>query len=499
MDRSMENGTIRVGSIAEDTELTGGRTFEVFDPGRLSNLVGVVTTASASDVDGVVGAARRAQAGWAKVDVEERADLVRRAAAELGSIEGLAELMTREGGSVLSITRSELVASAAAMRHAADVGVALLSENKTFADDASRVSVEARPYGVVVCIVPWNAPVVLTMQKVAPALVAGNVVIVKPSPYAPLAVSVLLRRFAELFPPGVISVLHGDSEVGSALIAHPAVRKISFTGGPETAKAIMRSAAETLTEVHFELGGNDPAIVLDDADLDFTVDKIAGYAFRRAGQVCYAIKRVYVPRRIAADFNERLLARVGEIAVGYGLDEHAAMGPLNNKLQFQKIAALHERLAGSGASVQFEGTRLSPDTWEDGYYFQPAVVLGADPSDEIVTEEQFGPILPVVTYETEAEAVAMANGTEYGLGSSVWSSDEQRAVRLAAQIEAGITVINGHTLSSLGRREAPFGGTKQSGMGWENSSYGLMEYVEFHSTDVHVRKSLAGGETDGAP
>lgn len=489
MDGLIEHGTIKVGPIIGDRELTAGPSFEVFDPGRLGDLVGVVTTASADDVDTAVAAARAAQTDWAKVSVEERAALVRRAAAELESIEGLAVLMTREGGSVLSITRSELAGAAAAMMHAADFGEALLSGNKTFADSTSWVSIEPRPYGVVVCIVPWNAPVVLTMQKVAPAVVAGNTVIVKPSPNAPLAVSVLLRRFAELFPPGVINVLHGDSEVGSALISHPAVRKISFTGGPETAKSIMRSAAESLTRVHFELGGNDPAIVLDDADLDFTADKIAGYAFRRAGQVCYAIKRVYVPRRLTSDFNDRLLARMGEIHVGYGLDQNAAMGPLNNEAQCKRIAGIHERLAAAGANVQFAGIKLSPDEWQDGYYFQPAAVLDADPADDIVTEEQFGPILPVVAYDTEDEVVAMANGTEYGLGSSIWSSDEDRAVAVAARVEAGMTIINGHALSPLGRKEVPFGGTKQSGIGWENSTYGLLEYVEFHSTDLHKRGS----------
>lgn len=500
MDRPLENGTITVGSITGGEELQSGPVFEVFDPGRFSDLVGVVHTAPPRVVGDVVETARQAQARWAKVPVEERAELVRRAAVELGSIQGLAVLMTREGGSVLSISQGELAGAAAAMRHAADVGVALLSENKTFADAASRISIEARPYGVVVCIVPWNAPVVLTMQKIGPALVAGNAVIVKPSPHAPLAVSVLLRRFAELFPAGVINVLHGDAEVGSALIAHPAVRKISFTGGPETAKVIMQSAAETLTRVHFELGGNDPAIVLEDADLDFTVDGIAGYAFRRAGQVCYAIKRVYVPRRLAADFSERVLARVGGIAVGHGLDERSSMGPLNNKLQFDRMAAFHARLAGSGAEVHVVGSRVSPDAWEDGYYVQPAVVLNADPSDEIVTQEQFGPILPVVLYDTEDDVIAMANGTEYGLASSVWSSDEDRAAAVAARVEAGMTIINGHALSKLGRREVPFGGTKQSGMGWENSTYGLMEYVEFHSTDVHLRESPAiAKEPDGAP
>ena len=487
MDRTVGNTPINVASMIGDRELTGGRPFEVFDPGRLNELVGVVIAASASDVESAVSTARGAQVHWAKTTVEERACLVGRAASEMGEIHNLAALMTREGGSILSISHSELAGAAAVMGHASDAAVALLSKNRSFADSTSSVSIGTRPYGVVACIVPWNAPVVLTMQKVAPAVVAGNAVIVKPSPYAPLAVSVILRRFAEIFPPGVINVIHGDSDVGSALISHPSVRKISFTGGAETAKAIMRSAAQSLTRVHFELGGNDPALVLDDADLDFTVDRIASQAFRRAGQVCYAVKRVYVPRRLEQDFNELLVKRIGRIRVGHGIDPNTDMGPLNNQAQFAKISAHHARLAQSGANVHTGGVRLSPDEWDNGYYLQPAIVLGADPADEIVTEEQFGPILPVVAYDAESEALAMANSTEYGLSASVWSSDEDRAVAFASQIEAGMTMVNGHSLSMLGRKEIPFGGTKQSGMGWENSAYGLQEFVEFHSTDIHRR------------
>lgn len=225
--------------------------------------------------------------------------------------------------------------------------------------------------------------------------------------------------------------------------------------------------------------------MLDDADIDFTVDRIVAEAFRRAGQVCFAIKRVYVPRNISSSFNARLLARLGRIAVGHGLDENATMGPMNNKLQYEKIAAMHDRLAAVGANVHVGGSQLDPGEWQNGYYLHPAVVLDADPSDEIVTGEQFGPLLPIVTYESEDEMVAMANGTEYGLGSSVWSSDPDRAVALSGRIEAGMTFVNGHWFTLLGRKHAPFGGVKQSGMGWENSLHGLDEYVEFHGTNLH--------------
>lgn len=484
----VENGVVSVGSLAGDKEWTTGSSFNVFDPGRLDDLVGTVVKASASDIETVVSIATRAQKSWAKTGLDERAALIRRAASELESNrEDLARLMTRENGSVLPISQTEVLMAAEALENAAEFGVRLLSQSESFTDDDSWVKVESRPYGVVACIVPWNAPVILTVQKVGPALIAGNTVIVKPSPYAPLAVSLMLRHFASFFPAGVINIVHGDGDVGAALISHPGVRKVSFTGGPETAKVIMRSAAETLTKIHFELGGNDPAIVLDDTDIDFTVDKIVAGTFRRAGQVCFAIKRVYVPKRFAADFNERVLARVASIDVGHGLDLNATMGPVNSKLQYEKLSGLHERLAASGADVRMGGSKLSPEEWDNGYYLQPTVVLNAQPDDEIVAIEQFGPILPIVEYETEDEVVAMANGTEYGLGSSVWSGDVDKAVAFSSRIEAGMTFINGHGLTQLGRKQVPFGGVKQSGVGWENSAHGIHEYVEFHSTNLHQR------------
>ena len=487
MDHVVSSRGITVGSVVGGEEWTAGAgSFDVLDPGRLRDVVGTVTTASASDIDRVVDIARRAQVAWQRQGVQERAALLLRAASELEvENEDLAILLTRENGSVLSISRRELISAARVLRNTAESGLELLGEGELFVEAASWVRVERRPYGVVGCIVPWNAPVILTAQKIGPALVAGNTVIVKPSPSAPLAVSFILRRFASFFPPGVINVVHGDGKVGAALIAHRDVRKISFTGGGPTAKVIMRAAADSLTKIHFELGGNDPAMVLDDADLELTADKIASQAFRRAGQVCYAIKRVYAPRAMAGELGDAILERVGRLIVGHGLDPEATMGPVNNRLQFEKLRAIHDQLTASGARITTTGRVLHPEEWENGYYLRPAVVLNADPADAIVTDEQFGPILPIVSYDSEDEAVDLANGTEYGLGSSVWSSDPERAVAFASRIEAGMTFINEHGLSALGQKHVPFGGIKQSGIGWENSPAGLAEYLEFHSINFH--------------
>ncbi len=368
------------------------------------------------------------------------------------------------------------------LRTASRWGQDLLGAGSVFEDSWGWVRVERRPLGVVACIVPWNAPVVLAAQKIGPALVAGNAVIVKPSPFAPLAVSLALTRIASLLPPGVLNVVHGDSDVGAALVANREVHKVSFTGGGPAAKLIMKSAADTLTRIHFELGGNDPAIVLDDADLERTADQISAQAFQRAGQVCYAIKRVYLPRALVPDFSEAMLDRVGSIAVGHGLDPEATMGPVNNRPQLDRIRAIHFRLAEAGADVRTTGRVLSPDRWDEGYYLRPAVVVDADPRDPLVLEEQFGPILPIVGYDTEEQAIEMANATEYGLGSSVWGSDPERAESVASRMEAGLAFVNHHTaLSPLGQKHVPFGGIKQSGIGWENSPSGLGEYLEFRS------------------
>lgn len=487
MDQVAPGQSIAIGSLVGDEEwTTHAGSFDVVDPGRLNDVVGTVGTASASDIDRVVGIAARAQTAWQAQTVEERAALLLRAAGELEQDnEDLAILLTRENGSVLPISRREILSAAGILRIAAAAGIELLGDGELFTEPGSWVRVMRRPFGVVGCIVPWNAPVVLTAQKIGHALMAGNTVIVKPSPNAPLAVSLILRQLASFFPAGVINVVHGDGEVGAALVAHRDVRKISFTGGGATAKVIMRSAADSLTKIHFELGGNDPAMVLDDADLGFAADRIASQAFRRAGQVCFAIKRVYVPRGMADELGEAILERVGRITVGHGLNPEATMGPVNNLLQFDKLRGIHDRLTASGARVITTGRALDPDEWENGHYLRPAVVLDADPDDPIVTEEQFGPILPIVGYDSEDQAIAMANGTEYGLGSSVWSSDADRAVAFASLIQAGMTFINEHGLSALGRKHVPFGGIKQSGMGWENSPSGLAEYLEFHSITFH--------------
>lgn len=398
--------------------------------------------------------------------------------------EELALLLAREAGIPIGEARGEARIAAAGFRNAGQVALEVLPPRE-FADLGGRVRVGYRPIGVVAAIVPWNAPLALTAQKLGPALAAGNGVVLKPSPVAPLAVSLLARLVAAEVPEGLLGLVVGDGDVGAALIAHPRVRKVSFTGGGATARAIMRSAADSLTKIHFELGGNDAAIVLDDADAALTAARLAQTAFRRAGQVCYAVKRVYLPASRAAEITDALVAELTRLNVGDPVDDAAAMGPVVNQPQFDHIARLAAGAAASDRRVLDLGTALDPDAWGDGWFLPPRLVTDAQQDDEIVQVEQFGPILPLVVYDTEDAAIGWANDTEYGLGSSVWSSDEDRALAVAGRLEAGITFVNNHRLSLAAFRHAPFGGVKQSGMGWENSPAGLTEYLEFHSIDVH--------------
>lgn len=476
--------SLRLGQLIDGREVFAERVLEVRNPGRRSEVVGTVVDGSPADVDAAVAAADAAVADWSATSPEVRIELFGRIADEIDArAEDLATLVARENGSVRPIVRRELLGAAGAFREVATFLAAKLTPAE-HPSGAQSVRVHRKPFGVVACIVPWNAPLILTANKIAPALAAGNAIVLKPSPFAPLGVTIIARIAAAVLPDGVVNVVNGGGEVGEALVGHRRVRKISFTGGAETARHIMRQAADSLTGVHFELGGNDPAIVLVDADLEVTADRIVESAFRRAGQVCFAVKRVYVPRSLREDFTRILIERAERLTVGDALDPQATMGPLNNAGQKEKVAGLRDRAVATGRQVREVGTALSPDAWEDGHFLMPALVLDAEHDDEIVREEQFGPILPVVAYDTEDEVIAMANDTEFGLCSSVWSSSIDRALAIADRIEAGMTIVNSHLFTPVGTREIPFGGWKQSGIGWEASPYGIDEYLQFHSVDV---------------
>lgn len=462
---------------------------EVKDPGRLSEAVGYIAKGDAGHIDQAVQAAQQAFLSWRQTSLEERMSILLESAEAIEkNASSIASVTAKENGILLSRTVDEVKAGLMDMRNMIELAPSAFQQ-QIIEDDSGWVSVVKRPMGVIACIVPWNAPIILTLQKITPILLAGNTIVVKPSPTASMGVVTILRTMAGSFPPGVINVVLGGGDVGSALTSHPLVRKISFTGGGSTAVAIMKSAAETLKGVHFELGGNDPAIVLDDADLNEVVPKIVEGAFRRTGQFCFAIKRVYIPYDMYDEFYEKACELTDAYKIGHQLNEAATMGPINNQLQYQRIRDLIKRLEESGANLVKLGKRLEPENWENGYYLQPVIVRDVAPYAEIVTCEQFGPVLPLIPYHTEEEVIRMANNTEFGLGSSVWSSDFDRALGVANQIEAGMTFINGHGQTPLGSKHIPFGGVKQSGIGREKSIEVFNEFIEYHGINYHKKQS----------
>jgi acyl-CoA reductase-like NAD-dependent aldehyde dehydrogenase len=338
-------------------------------------------------------------------------------------------------------------------------------------DDAKGKVVEIRrPLGVVAAITPWNYPVMLLMNKLGPALLAGNTVVAKPAPTTPLTSLLFGTLCAEILPPGVVNIICDENDLGPALTTHPDVAKVSFTGSTATGRKVMQAAAVTLKRVTLELGGNDAAIVLDDVDPIATARKIFQGAMANAGQVCVAIKRAYVPDAMYDIFCDEL-ARLAQAAiVDDGNRQGTQIGPVQNRAQFEKLKGLLADSARDG-KIAAGGTALD----RDGFFIAPTIVRDVTDDAAIVRDEQFGPVLPVLKYTDLDEVLERANASDYGLGGSVWGADEERAADVAARLQSGTVWVNQHlALNPM----IAFRGAKQSGMGAELGLEGLKEYTQ---------------------
>lgn len=450
------------------------------DPGKLSDVVARIAVGTPKDVDKAIQTAHAAFLEWRKVSPAERASKLLEAADALSSsVAELAPLLVREHGGVLWEAQTDFALGTGVLQHTANLTEQFFTPVE-YDDDESFIRIEKTPRGVAAAIIPWNMPIVLAMMKVAPALATGNTIVLKPSPFASAALTMALQRMAEKLPPGVINVVHGDSDVGQALTTHPLVRKIGFTGGVETARHVGRAASESIKNITLELGGNDPAIVLADADLAKTLDRMLPGIFTRTGQICFAVKRIYVPQAMHDRFVDTLLARVKNYVVGHGLTEGVNFGPLATKAQYDKVRDFIESAKAAGGDVVELGHLTAGLDTDDGYYVLPHIVRNASNESEMSRCEQFGPVIPVIPYESEEQVIDWANDSEFGLGSSVWTSDTERGLAIASQIEAGSTFINTHSFDSLDLR-MPFGGIKQSGIGREFGEAGMTAYVEDHA------------------
>jgi acyl-CoA reductase-like NAD-dependent aldehyde dehydrogenase len=455
---------------------------QVIDPADGVSVVGYAAAASAKQAEEAVAAAHRAFPGWAARDIAERAALISAALAPLEADRGAtAEVLTRENGKI----RMESFIDSVVFAHRFELATALADEvgqATTLAAPPYRTRISYLPLGVVTVIVPFNWPLAILAASLPQALLAGNTVVVKPPPSAPLATVRTVQQVAQLLPAGVLNVVTGaDAEIGAALIADERVKKVCFTGSPGGGKRIMAMAAESLTRVALELGGNDPALVLADADLGpDALQRLYSGTFDSTGQICMATKRLYVHRSRYDEVVEGLSGVLAGARLGHGLDEGVTMGPLHAARQREYVQELVAQARESGAEVREFGEPAEGADLSRGNFLRPSLVL--DPRDDarVVVEEQFGPTLPILPFDDEADAIARANDTWSGLCSSVWTADLDRAAAVAAQLRTGYTFVNAHGAAHLDER-APFGGFDQSGMGREMGIEGIREFMDTHS------------------
>lgn len=423
---------------------------------------------SAAQLDAAVAAAQAAFKTWRHVPITERQAMVARAGdVLLASADDLARLFTREQGRPVDLARQEIARAAMWLQ-----AVAGMTPPVHVSEDSDTQFIETRyvPLGVICAIAPWNAPISLAMWKAAPALVAGNTMVLKPSPFTPLCTLKIGELFRDVFPPGVLNVISGGDTLGPMMTSHPGFAKISFTGSTATGKRVMESAAKDLKRVSLELGGNDAAIVLPDVDLDAVAQKIFFGAFYNSAQICVATKRLYVHEDVYDGLRDRLVAIARTIRVGDGSEQGVVLGPIQNKRQYDRVMALLDDARANRLTL-LQGSAV-PD---GGGYFVPVTIVDNPPEDaRVVVEEAFGPILPMLKFSDIDDVIARANASEYGLGGAVWSADTARALEIARRIETGTVWVN----QNLNLRpDTPFAGHKQSGLGVENGMEGLLEYM----------------------
>ncbi len=452
--------------IDGQTQFDADHALVVTNPAHHTEAVGRRAVGTGGYAQAAVEAATSAFEGWSALTAAERAQrmLAAAEAIEAGNDER-AKILTREHGKPLSEAAHDVGGAPKILRYYAGLADRLDTPDVTN-DNLGRIVRLLRPMGPTAVIAPWNAPVYLSYLMIAPALLAGNTIVIKPPSYTPLAVTDTLLELDRHLPSGVINVVPGSGpEVGAALVRHPSVRNIRFTGSTETGKQLMRDAADSVKNIGLELGGNDPAVVLEGATIsDQLISEFVRGVYAGTGQICYNIKRIYVHRSLYEDFVDRFTSAVDQMVVGDGLEPDVTMGPLNNEAQFKFVDALVGRTRTNGATVATLGQRHDPTTWDDGWFILPSVVTGLAQGAELVQCEQFGPVIPILPFDEEAEAIALANQSEFGLAASVWDDDVDHAFDVARQIEAGTVFVNVHRVGASDV-SMEFGGFKQSGLG----------------------------------
>lgn len=457
----------------------GNKTFEVINPATGAAFA-EVQQGNPDLVNEAVAAAKTAFASWSKTSDEERKAACHQLAGILkANMPELMELVTKESGKPLAGLNGigsgmEVGGAMAWTQYTAELQLPV----DTVQDDAvARVEVHRKPLGVVASITPWNWPLMIAIWHVIPALRTGNTVVIKPSPFTPVATIRFVQLAQDVLPPGVLNLVTGEGDVGGALTNHPDVAKIVFTGSTPTGKKIMQSASSSLKRLTLELGGNDAGIVLPDVNVKDIAPKIFTACFHNNGQTCAALKRLYVHESQYEAMCEELAALANEVRVGDGLEEGVELGPIQNAAQLEIVAGLAESARADGGRFLAGGKAMD----RAGYFFEPTIIADLSNGSRLVDEEPFGPILPIIKYSDVEDVIKQANDSDRGLGGSVWSSDTDKAIAFAQRLECGSAWVNQH--GSL-QPDAPFGGVKQSGFGVEFGLYGLEEYTSIQTLSV---------------
>lgn len=472
---------VRTPLFIDGSERWTPETTPISDPAMPAHVVGEAASAGAEDVEAAVRAARSAYPAWAALPARKRAELLVAAARRTDQEwHDDARILARENGKILA----ECLRDTSMLDRRAGRIAELVDEMEqvrcypSTPEIRTSTTVEHQPLGVVTIIVPSNWPVGILSTALPYALLAGNTVIVKPPRTAPLATTRVAMRMAAMLPPGVLNVITGDDAVMSGLIANRDVAKVCFTGSVGGGARIMAMAATTLTRVTLELGGNDAALVLDDAPLDDEhLDRLFAATFSTAGQVCMNAKRIYAHRSRLDEVVDGLSSRLDRVVLGHALDERTTMGPLHAPTQAAFVEELIAEAEDAGATVLRFGELPSDPALRGGNFVRPALVVDPPSSLRVVEEEQFGPVLPILVFDDDEDAVRLANDSWAGLGGSVWSADSARARALASRLECGYVWINDHGAPRRDLR-APFGGMKQSGMGREQGIAGIRAFQD---------------------
>jgi len=457
-------------------QVAGASTMPVIDPAT-EQVIGHAPVADEAQLNQAVEAAKTAFISWRQTTHAERVRIVQRIAdAVEARREEIARTITLEVGKPIAAARADVDLALQWAREVVQVELA----PEIIQDDAEAyVEVRRKPIGVVACIIPWNFPFFQTMYKLVPALLTGNTIIIKPAPTTPLNAMLLGEIVEPLVPPGVVNIIGDDGRIGAPLTRHPDIGKVSFTGSTATGRLVMASGAPTLKRIVLELGGNDAAVVLEDADVDQVAAQIFAWAYMNSGQVCINIKRIYVPDALYDRFCDAFAALANAAVVGHGLDETTQYGPIQNQRQYERVLACLELAKHDGRVIA--GGQALPGP---GYFVQPTVVRDIAESSRLVREETFGPIRSIMQYSSIEEVIERVNDTPYGLGNSVWGKDLDKATVIAGRLESGTTWVNTHFALAPG---VPFGGRKQSGLGVEFGLDGLHEFTDRHV--IHIARA----------